>query len=76
MEPSRVWYQVNPPGPLQQFLCPLQKINSCLGTSQMAPANVPAAYMLHRVLDDDVRRDYNEFVCAGTGGEACNAPCL
>ena len=25
-----------PPGPLQQFLCPLQKINSCLGTSQMA----------------------------------------
>ena len=26
-----------PPGPLQQYLCPLQKINSCLGTSQMAP---------------------------------------
>ena len=35
MEPS---HQVNPPDPTQQFLCPLQKINSCLGTSQMAPA--------------------------------------
>jgi len=29
-----------PPGPLQQFLCPLQKINSCLGTSQMAPVSI------------------------------------
>ena len=29
-----------PPGPLQQFLCPLQKINSCLETSHMA-AGVP-----------------------------------
>jgi len=36
MEPSRVWYQVTPPGPFQQFLCPLQKINSRLGTSRMA----------------------------------------
>ena len=38
MEPIRVWYQVNTPGPPpQQFLCPFQKINSCFGTSQMAP---------------------------------------
>jgi len=37
MEPSRVRYQVNPSDPLKKFLCPLQKINSCLGTSQMAP---------------------------------------
>jgi len=33
MEPSRVQYQVNLPEP-QQFLCPVQKINSFLGTSQ------------------------------------------
>ena len=39
MEPIRVWYQVNTLGPPpQQFLCRLQKINSCFGTSQMAPA--------------------------------------
>ena len=40
MEPIsiRVWYQVNTPGTTpQQFLCPLQKINSCFGTSQTAP---------------------------------------
>ena len=38
MEPSCVRYRVNPPEPSQQFLCPVQEINSCLGTSQMAHA--------------------------------------
>ena len=30
MEPSRVWYRVNPPGPLQQFLCPSGKSTHAL----------------------------------------------
>ena len=46
METSRVWYQVNP---LQQFLCPLQKINSCLGTSQMARVVQAAKTAVSRV---------------------------
>jgi len=30
MEPSRVWYQVTPPGPFQQFLCPSRKSTHAL----------------------------------------------
>ena len=37
MEPIRVWYQVNTPGPpIPTIFVPLQKINSCFGTSQVA----------------------------------------
>ena len=57
VEPISVWYQVKTPGPPpQQFLCPLQKINSCFGTSQMAPGRDTsttrnsAAHYLCRVL--------------------------
>jgi len=38
MEPSRVRYQVNAADPLSNFCAPSRKTNSCLGTSQMAPA--------------------------------------